>query len=192
MKKRTRLVEWWSCHPFFLAFWHIIYRMCMVWRIIVYILRPKYSYKINKMNGKKHKIYCHSSVHKIRRIIFESLLIVLHYLASEFWRLHGRMEELQDAIEDAQYVNAMHDESPKPTKEWKFPSPEALNQYLTRASFKEPQRLELDVICEDSLGFYLVLLKIKNKQQIASPTLLKYFFSPITLCHIAVRWLCEN
>jgi len=27
------------------------------------------------------------------------------------------MEELQDAIEDAQYVNAMTDEGPKPSKE---------------------------------------------------------------------------
>ena len=26
------------------------------------------------------------------------------------------MEELQDAIEDAQYMNAMHDDIPKPTK----------------------------------------------------------------------------
>ena len=26
------------------------------------------------------------------------------------------MEELQDAIEDAQYMNAMHDDVPKPTK----------------------------------------------------------------------------
>lgn len=66
------------------------------------------------------------------------------------------MEELQDAIEDAQYVNAMHDDSPKPTKEWKFPSPDALNAYMTKISFKEPNRLELNTICEDPLGFYLV------------------------------------
>ena len=26
------------------------------------------------------------------------------------------MEELQDAIEDAQYMNAMHDDVPRPTK----------------------------------------------------------------------------
>lgn len=31
------------------------------------------------------------------------------------------MEELQDAIEDAQYVNAMTDEGPKPSKEWPYP-----------------------------------------------------------------------
>ena len=29
------------------------------------------------------------------------------------------MDELQDAIEDAQYVNAMHDDTPRPTKDWK-------------------------------------------------------------------------
>ena len=28
----------------------------------------------------------------------------------------NNMEELQDAIEDAQYMNAMHDDVPKPTK----------------------------------------------------------------------------
>ena len=33
------------------------------------------------------------------------------------------MEELQDAIEDAQYMNAMHDGVPRPTKGWKWPSP---------------------------------------------------------------------
>ena len=32
------------------------------------------------------------------------------------------MEELQDAIEDAQYMNAMHDGRPRPTKKWKWPS----------------------------------------------------------------------
>lgn len=33
------------------------------------------------------------------------------------------MEELQDAIEDAQYMNAMHDGIPRPTKGWKWPTP---------------------------------------------------------------------
>ena len=32
------------------------------------------------------------------------------------------MEELQDAIEDAQYMTAMHDGIPRPTKGWKWPS----------------------------------------------------------------------
>lgn len=32
------------------------------------------------------------------------------------------MEELQDAIEDAQYMNAMHDGIPRPTKGWKWPT----------------------------------------------------------------------
>ena len=32
------------------------------------------------------------------------------------------MEELQDAIEDAQLMNAMHDGIPRPTKGWKWPS----------------------------------------------------------------------
>ena len=67
------------------------------------------------------------------------------------------MEELQDAIEDAQYVNAMHDDTPKPTKEWKFPSPDEMNAFMTKLSFKDSKLLELDTICQDSLGFYLVM-----------------------------------
>ena len=67
------------------------------------------------------------------------------------------MEELQDAIEDAQYVNAMHDDTPKPTKEWKFPSTDEMNAFVTRLTFSQPKLLELDTICEDSLGFFLVL-----------------------------------
>ena len=36
------------------------------------------------------------------------------------------MEELQDAIEDAQYVNAMTDDGPKPSKEWAYPDKESI------------------------------------------------------------------
>ena len=42
------------------------------------------------------------------------------------------MEELQDAIEDAQYVNAMSDEGPKPSKEWSYPSAPDLAAWVTK------------------------------------------------------------
>ena len=67
------------------------------------------------------------------------------------------MEELQDAIEDAQYINAMNDTSPKPTKEWCMPTPEVLANYLERIRACNPEQLTLSYICSTPLGFYLVL-----------------------------------
>jgi hypothetical protein len=42
------------------------------------------------------------------------------------------MEELQDAIEDAQYMNAMHDGIPRPTQDWRWPSTEEFKDYLEK------------------------------------------------------------
>jgi hypothetical protein len=42
------------------------------------------------------------------------------------------MEELQDAIEDAQYMNAMHDSIPRPTQDWRWPSTEEFKDYLEK------------------------------------------------------------
>lgn len=66
------------------------------------------------------------------------------------------MEELQDAIEDAQYMNAMQDTVPKPTKEWRKPTPEEIQRYLARVLKENPKALEADGICTGSLGFYMV------------------------------------
>lgn len=66
------------------------------------------------------------------------------------------MEELQDAIEDAQYMNAMHDDSPKPTKEWKRPSPEEYQKYMNRLQSADPKALTPEGICAGCLGLYMV------------------------------------
>lgn len=66
------------------------------------------------------------------------------------------MEELQDAIEDAQYINAMQDDTPKPTKEWKRPTPEELQRYVSKLQSTNPKSLEPDGICAGSLGLYMV------------------------------------
>jgi len=66
------------------------------------------------------------------------------------------MEELQDAIEDAQYMNAMHDDLPKPTKEWKFPTQEERDAYCSSVLAKNPNAFEAEAICTGSLGLYLV------------------------------------
>jgi hypothetical protein len=66
------------------------------------------------------------------------------------------MEELQDAIEDAQYMNAMQDDSPKPTKEWKKIPIEDIQSYLNRKARDSPISLTPEGICSGSLGFYMV------------------------------------
>lgn len=66
------------------------------------------------------------------------------------------MDDLQDAIEDAQFINAMHDDTPKPTLEWEFPSLEEVDAYVTKLKQKNEELLEMAGICTNCLGFYLV------------------------------------
>ena len=66
------------------------------------------------------------------------------------------MEELQDAIEDVQYMNAMHDDIPRPTQDWKWPSPEEFQLYLDKVKTTAPRSFEAEGLCRGSLGFYTV------------------------------------
>lgn len=66
------------------------------------------------------------------------------------------MDDLQDAIEDAQFINAMHDDTPKPTLEWTFPSLEEVDAYVNKLREKDEKLLEMAGICTNCLGFYLV------------------------------------
>jgi hypothetical protein len=67
------------------------------------------------------------------------------------------MEELQDAIEDAQYMNAINDDTPKPTREWKWPTPEELKEYTDKLQTTSPKAFEAEGFCKHGcLGFYLV------------------------------------
>lgn len=68
------------------------------------------------------------------------------------------MDDLQDAIEDAQFINAMHDDTPKPTLEWIFPTLEEVDAYVNKLRTKNEELLEMIGICTNCLGFYLVLL----------------------------------
>ena len=67
------------------------------------------------------------------------------------------MEELQDAIEDAQYMNAVHDTSPKPTKEWKLLPREKLTEFMDKMSNSKPNSFKLEQICGRPLGLYMVM-----------------------------------
>ena len=66
------------------------------------------------------------------------------------------MEELQDAIEDAQYVNALHDKNPQPTAEWTSFAPERLQAYVEGVTNLKPSLGTLRVVCSRPIGFYLV------------------------------------
>jgi hypothetical protein len=66
------------------------------------------------------------------------------------------MDDLQDAIEDAQFMNAMHDDTPKPTLQWVFPSLEEVDAYVNKLRAKNEALLEMAGICTNCLGFYLV------------------------------------
>ena len=67
------------------------------------------------------------------------------------------MEELQDAIEDAQYINAMQDDTPRPTKEWKFPGPDDVNAFMTKIQNTKPVLLRPEGFCGGSLGLFMVI-----------------------------------
>jgi len=67
------------------------------------------------------------------------------------------MEELQDAIEDAQYMNAMQDDTPKPTKEWKKVTPEERDAYFSSTIAKKPDAFDAEAICNGPLGLYLFM-----------------------------------
>ena len=65
------------------------------------------------------------------------------------------MEEMQDAIEDAQYMNAMHDDLPRPTKVWKSPTTEEIQAYMHDLRVTNPNMLSMDGMTQGPLGFYL-------------------------------------
>jgi hypothetical protein len=72
------------------------------------------------------------------------------------------MEELQDAIEDAQYMNAMHDDVPKPTKVcsiYNSVRDESLADVDAKMAaglfcFTSPIQIIRDVILRCKLNFY--------------------------------------
>jgi hypothetical protein len=66
------------------------------------------------------------------------------------------MEELQDAIEDAQYINAMQDDTPRPTKEWKFPSADYVESYVNNLTATRPIYVRPEGVCSGSLGLFMV------------------------------------
>lgn len=68
------------------------------------------------------------------------------------------MEELQDAIEDVQYLQAVNskDSGPSPTEPWPFPSEKELEEFNAERLRKDGKCYSLERICSGVLGLYLV------------------------------------
>eukprot|EP00614_Pseudopedinella_elastica_P033365 CAMPEP_0172643588 /NCGR_PEP_ID=MMETSP1068-20121228/237546_1 /TAXON_ID=35684 /ORGANISM="Pseudopedinella elastica, Strain CCMP716" /LENGTH=88 /DNA_ID=CAMNT_0013457677 /DNA_START=66 /DNA_END=328 /DNA_ORIENTATION=+ len=65
------------------------------------------------------------------------------------------MEDLQDALEDAQYFNAMHKSGPKPTARVEYPTVLELKAWMDAMDTEGPG--SIPIICADNLGFFLFL-----------------------------------
>ena len=80
------------------------------------------------------------------------------------------MEELQDAIEDAQYVNAISnvDDGPRPVLPWEIPTEEQLAEWRDAAAAKkqrrpgDPDPFGFDWTLEQALGFFLFSAYLKE------------------------------
>jgi hypothetical protein len=79
------------------------------------------------------------------------------------------MEELQDAIEDAQYVNAIatQEEGPRPVLSWEIPTEGQLEEWdktvRRRAGPTEPDAFSIDWVLNSAIGFYLFSAFLKEE-----------------------------
>ena len=62
-------------------------------------------------------------------------------------------------------MNAMSDDSPKPTKAWELPDDATLQSFLSSVSASDPSAFSLDKVSQDSLGFYLFCKFCKQQGQ---------------------------
>jgi hypothetical protein len=83
------------------------------------------------------------------------------------------MESLKEAMDDIHYANALHEGKLPPSRPiLKLPD-RVIQSYMNKLREQKPQALELETICSEPLGFYLVI----NIQIIFGNNLLKLFFS---------------
>lgn len=66
------------------------------------------------------------------------------------------MDDVINAMEDNQYMDAMIDDTPHPTKKFIYPSSEELNNYQIKMKELNSNFFELDIICRESIGLYMV------------------------------------
>lgn len=66
------------------------------------------------------------------------------------------MEDIDAAVEDAEYVRAMREGVPQPSKGWEWMSGPNLDAYIDKLRKDDTRKLTLDHILGQNLGFYQV------------------------------------
>ena len=74
------------------------------------------------------------------------------------------MEELQDAIEDAQYVNAIatQEDGPRPVLAWDKPTPEAMEAWEAKKLASDSKAFDLETLMESPIGLFLFSSYVKT------------------------------
>lgn len=91
------------------------------------------------------------------------------------------MEELQDAIEDAQYMNEIttQEEGPRPVLAWDIPTEEQLVDWKSKVSKSDPDAFSLDWILQSAIGLFLFSSYVKD---------IRNDYLRINFCEEVIRW----
>lgn len=91
------------------------------------------------------------------------------------------MEELQDAIEDAQYVNAIssQDDGPRPVLAWDVATEEQLQEWKASVLEKDSKAFGLDWTLNSAIGLFLFSSFLKDEQN---------DYLRINFCESVIRW----
>jgi hypothetical protein len=112
------------------------------------------------------------------------------------------MDEIDAAVEDAEYVRAMRDGVPQPTKGWDYMSGMELEKYLDKLRMATKDGLSIETIAGTNLGFYhftkylrenggvaeanfiiaVASFRVRHVYQIQTPSLSHIF-------HVLYHWL---
>ena len=69
------------------------------------------------------------------------------------------IEMFQDALEDVQYTRGLQSGRLEPSRPLPVIEVPAVEKYINDLRRQDPQALELDRICQQPLGFYLVIFR---------------------------------
>lgn len=91
------------------------------------------------------------------------------------------MEELQDAIEDAQYVNAIstQEDGPRPVLAWDIPNDDQINAWKEKIKRQQPDAYSLEWTLNSAIGLFLFSAFLKETQN---------DHLRINFCEEVVRW----
>lgn len=74
------------------------------------------------------------------------------------------MDDIQEAIQDAQYIGAMAHEAPRPTAQFKYPTTEQRDRFIEMKTRDKPDWLSFSSILAQPLGFHVFKLFVATEQ----------------------------